>query len=303
MRVVISGGTGFVGRPLCGELARLGHTVQVLTRDPESARSTLGSSAEPIHWDGSADGPWQRVLDGADAVINLVGESIAGGRWTSQRKRRIRDSRIHGTHAIVAAIQQAQHKPATLVSASGVNYYGPRDDPVTEDDPPGQDFLARVVIDWEREAQAAETLGVRVAMLRFGVILGKGGGALPQMVLPFRLFMGGPLGSGQQWLSWVHLTDAVSMILWALQDSRLIGPINAVAPESVRNREFSQSVGRALGRPCWLPTPGFALRLALGEMADALLLSGAPVVPRKALDLGHSFSFPTADRALQDALN
>jgi len=276
--------------------------VQVLTRDTESARQRLGASAEPVQWDSRSDESLTQVLDGADAVINLVGESIAGGRWTSQRKTRIRDSRIQGTHAIVAAMQRTPHRPATLVSASGVNYYGPRDEPVTEDAPPGTDFLAQVVVDWEGESRATEPLGVRVAMLRFGVILGKGGGALPQMALPFRLFMGGPLGSGQQFLPWLHHSDAVSMILWALQDSRVTGPLNAVGPEPVRNREFSRSIGRALGRPCWLPTPGFALRLALGEMADALLLNGAPVIPRKAVDLGYNFLFQNADQALHDAL-
>jgi uncharacterized protein (TIGR01777 family) len=290
MKVVVAGGTGFLGSALVGRLNSEGHDVRVLSR--------RAGAPHEIAWnpDGAA-GPWASALDGADAVVNLAGESIAAGRWTNDRKDRIRDSRIRATSSLVAAIQQSPRKPSVFLSGSAIGYYGAHgDEPVTEQTPPGDDFLARVCVAWEAEALRASA---RVVLLRTGIVLAAGGGALPQMAMPFKLFAGGPVGSGRQYQAWIHRNDWVAMAAWALRTPSVSGPLNLTAPNPVTNREFAQTLGRVLRRPAFMPAPPFALRLALGEMADALLLTGARVIPAHAQAMGFHFEFPTLEPALR----
>jgi uncharacterized protein (TIGR01777 family) len=303
VRVIVTGGTGFIGSALCRALAGSGHTPVVLSRDPERARRSLGGSVQAEAWEPGATGDWQRVVDGADAVINLAGESIAAGRWTERQKALIRSSRVEGTRSLVEAMGRAERRPRVLINSSATGYYGPRgDQPVSEIDEPGDDFLARVCQEWEREALAAEQLGVRVALVRTGVVLGEGGGALEKMLPPFRLFLGGPFGSGRQGFPWVHLDDVVAIFGWALEQAEVAGPLNATGPQPLTNREFCRALGQVLGRPCWAPVPGLALKLLLGEMADPLLLQGQKVLPLRTEQLGYTFKFRTAEAALRDVL-
>ena len=244
-----------------------------------------------------------KELEGADVVINLAGESIAARRWNPAQKRRIRESRLHATGALVEAISRCQAPPKVLISGSAVGYYGPcGDETVTEQFSPGRDFLSEVCRQWEDEALRAEGYGVRVVLLRTGLVLGRHGGALPRMLLPFRLFLGGPLGSGRQWVSWIHIEDVVGLIRYLMEHPHASGPFNVTAPEPRRNREFCCIVARVLHRPCWFPAPAPALRLVLGEMADALLLSGQKAIPQRALDLGYNFRYVDLARALEDLL-
>lgn len=291
MKVVVAGGTGFLGTPLVSQLRTSGNEVFVLTR----------RSAGPgqITWspDGTA-GLWAEAVDGADAVINLAGESIAGHRWTPAQKARIRDSRIHATRSLVEAIRASVRKPAVFLSASAVGYYGSRgDDTLNEESAPGDDFLASVCRDWE--AEAFEAVGAtRVVYLRTGLPLARSGGALPRIALPFRFLAGGPLGSGRQYWSWIHRDDWLAMTIWALHTSRVSGALNLTAPAPVTNREFAVTLGRVLKRPAFMPTPAFALRLLVGEMADALLLAGQRVIPVKAEALGFRFRYTALEPAL-----
>jgi uncharacterized protein len=303
MRVLVSGGTGFVGKPLTSELLQRGHEVYVVTRDEHATSGTVPDSVHILSWSADQKDAELRLPEATDGVINLAGESIASGRWTEQRKARIRSSRIQVTSALVEAIRASSPRPSVLVNASAVGYYGPRgDEPLSEDATPGRGFLTDVVLEWEQAARAAEPLGVRVALMRLGVVLGRTGGALPQMTMPFRLFAGGRVASGKQWLSWVHIDDVVGLIVWALENPSVSGPINTVAPEPLTNADLSTEIGRALRRPSWLPAPAFALKLLLGEMAEALLINGQRVLPTRALELGYVFRFPTARAALEQAL-
>jgi uncharacterized protein len=292
MRIVVAGGTGFLGGALVGQLEREGHEVRVLSRRPSSSREL------PWTPDGST-GPWAESIDTADAVINLAGESIAGGRWTAAHKMHIRESRLRATRSLVAAIQQARRAPAVFLSGSAIGYYGPHgDEPLAEDGAAGNDFLANVCREWETEAlRAAPT--ARVVLLRTGIALERDGGALPQMALPFKLFAGGPVGSGRQYYSWIHRQDWVGLVIWALRTNTVAGPLNLTAPNPTPNREFAQTLGRVLRRPAFMPAPAFALRIALGEMADALLLTGQRVLPTKAEAHGFRFQYPTLEPALR----
>ena len=292
MRIVVAGGTGFLGRPLVERLERHGHEMRVLSRRPTLPRE--------IAWtpDGTA-GAWAAAVDGADAVVNLAGESIAGGRWTAARKKHIRDSRIHATRSLVSAILHAARPPAVLLSGSAIGYYGPRgDEPITEQSPAGSDFLATVCTEWEGEARRVESR-TRVVLLRTGIALDKDGGALPQIALPFRLFAGGPVGSGDQYYSWIHRGDWVTLVSWAIGTTGVTGPLNLTAPNPVPNRDFARTLGGVLRRPSFMPAPAFALRIALGEMADALLLSGQRVLPAQAESHGFRFEYPTLEPALK----
>jgi uncharacterized protein len=294
MRVVVTGGTGFLGGALVRRLRADGHEVIVLTRRPSGDGQLAWSPGTP-----PGGQPWARAIDGAGAVVNLAGESIASGRWTSARKRAIRESRVTATHGLVAAILSAAQPPPVLLSSSAVGIYGSRgEETLTEQSPIGAGFLAEVGRAWEQEALAAAAV-TRVVLLRTGLVLGKGGGALPQLALPFRLGVGGPVGSGEQYLSWIHLDDWVSLARWALDTAAVSGPLNATAPGPVTNAEFARVLGRVLRRPAWLPAPAFALRLALGEMADALILEGQRVLPARARELGFTFEHPTIDGALR----
>lgn len=301
-KIVITGATGFIGRHLVRGLTEADTHVAVLTRNPDRAREVLGQRPEILRWDASSVGDWGGTLEGADGVVNLAGVSIGEGRWTSKRKAEILSSRLNATRAIVAAIEAAAGKPPVLVNASAVGYYGPVEDrDVTEDDPPGNDFLAQVCRRWEEEAIKAESAGVRVVRARFGVVLGRDGGALQRMLLPFKLFVGGPLGSGRQPFPWVHIADVTGAVGFALQKSNLTGPVNVVAPQQVTMAEFCKTLGRVMGRPSWAPVPAFVLRLALGEMAD-MILTGQRVVPKKLREGGYTFRFPELEGALGDVL-
>lgn len=299
MQITLSGGTGFLGTPLCAKLAGDGHELRVLTRSPERASRGLPASVNAVQWDGSA--PPLEAVDGSDAVIHLAGETVTG-RWTDEKRRRILDSRVAGTRAVVQAIGDAKSPPRTLVSASAVGYYGDRgDQELREDAAPGDDFLADVAKAWEKEALAAEALGVRVVRLRIGIVLAKGGGALGEMLTPARLGLGGPLGSGLQWWSWIDRGDLISLIDFALTRDSLAGAVNATAPEPERQKDFAKILGRVLGRPAFLPAPEFALRLILGGFADELL-SSKLVLPAAAEEAGFVFRRPQLDAALRGVL-
>ena len=305
MRIVIAGGTGFLGGPLAEVYAEDGHDVVVLTRrlPAGEARHESGTGVPGITrvgWkpDGQG-GPWAATLDGADAVINLAGEGIGDRRWTPQRKAQLRDSRIIPTRSLAAAIRASAVPPKVLVSASGVGYYGASgDEPKTEDSPAGDDFLAHVCEDWEGEALGAVSPATRVVVTRTGVVLERAGGALTQMMRPFQLFVGGPIGSGRQYISWIHRHDWIEMLRWIVQTPEVTGPINATSPEPVTNREFARALGLALRRPGFVPAPAFVLKLALGEMAS-LALTGQRVLPARVQALGYHFRYPHLDQAFR----
>jgi uncharacterized protein (TIGR01777 family) len=299
MKALVTGATGFVGP----RLLRLLDRPVVVTRNPDRARSVVGHLAERIiRWDPLEGPPPAEAFDGVDAVLHLAGESVAEGRWTAAQKNRIRDSRVVGTRHLVQGIAQAARKPAVLVSASAVGYYGDRgDEELTESAPPADDFLAKVCVDWEREAAAAEKAGVRVVTARTGIVLGAGGGALAKMLTPFKLGGGGPLGNGRQWMPWVHVADLARLYVHAADTPTIRGPMNAVAPNPVRNLEFTKALGRALHRPAFIPAPYFGLRLLFGEFAQVLFASQR-VLPRVALDTGFVFQFPEIAGALREIL-
>ena len=305
MRIVIAGGSGFLGSPLAETYAEDGHDVRVLSRSlaPGESRHESGTGVPGITrvgWkpDGRS-GSWAGSVAGADAVINLAGASIGDKRWTPQRKAELRDSRLMATRSLAAAIQEAAAAPGLLVSASAVGYYGPSGDAArTEVSPPGTDFLARLCEDWEAEGRTAARPGTRIAIIRTGLVLERSGGALPQMMLPFRFFAGGPMGSGTQYISWVHRLDWIEMIRWIVQTPEAEGIFNVTAPHPVTSREFARALGRALKRPALLPAPAFALKIALGEFADSIL-TGQRVIPAHAQALGYHFRYPEIDIAFR----
>jgi uncharacterized protein (TIGR01777 family) len=285
--------------------AEEGHEVHVLTRGLMSgdSRHDPGTGVPGITrvgWqpDGKR-GPWAAFLEGTDALVNLAGESIAGKRWTPQRKAALRDSRILPTRSLAAAITEARTPPAVFVSGSAVGYYGPRAGEVlTEESPPGADFLATVCQDWEAEASRVTRRETRVVLLRTGIVLERSGGALAQMILPFRFFVGGRLGSGHQYVSWIHRLDWIEMVRWAIQTPDIEGPLNATAPYPVENRQLARAIARSLKRPNLVPAPAFALKLALGEMASSVL-EGQRVLPARAKKGGYHFRYPDIDQAMR----
>lgn len=299
MKIVIAGGSGFLGRPLTERLIAEGHDVVILTRRAASqvpARAVVWSPGENA---GDA-GAWASEIDGAHAVVNLAGESIAGRRWSAAHKQQILDSRVRATRSLAAAIARASRPPSVFASGSAVGYYGPLGDELAvEATPAGSDFLARVCQQWEAEAHRAASPQTRVVCIRTGLVLERDGGALPQMLPPFKFGVGGPVGSGRQYWPWIHRTDWIDLVRWAIRTDAASGPLNATAPEPVRNAEFAHALGRALHRPSFMPAPAFALRLMLGEMADALLLSGQRAAPAKAAALGFSFKYTRLDEALR----
>lgn len=301
-RIVITGATGLIGTRLVERLVERGESVVILARDPERARRQTPGAADYLAWSSSmADGEWVTAIDGADAVINLAGSSVAT-RWTDAQRALIRGSRIDGTRHLVAAMGRAARPPRTLISASGVGYYGTSETKTfTEDSPAGSDFLARTCIEWEGEAMKAEELGVRVVRLRTGIVLEPHGGVLGKLLPTFKAFAGGPMGSGRQWFPWIHIEDELGMMLWALDDEELTGAVNAVAPGIVTNREFSEALGEALGRPTFFAVPKFALDLVFGE-ASLILVEGQRAIPERAERLGYWFRFPKLVNALKNLL-
>lgn len=302
MNIVIAGGTGFLGRPLADALAAAGHRTVLLSRGGGS-QGGAPESARTVTWtpDGTAGGAWAAEIDGADAVVNLAGESIAARRWTAAQKERILRSRVLATQSLVEAIRRAARPPAVLISGSAVGYYGPLgDEIVTEDAPAGHDFLAGVVVRWEEEAERAASARTRVVRLRTGLVLARDGGALPKMLPPFWFGAGGPVGSGRQYWPWVHRKDWIALTRFAIESPSAIGALNAVAPLPVTNAMFAKALGHAMHRPAFMPAPGFALKLLLGEMAEGLLLAGQRAVPAKAERLGFTFAYPRLENALAD---
>jgi uncharacterized protein (TIGR01777 family) len=298
MKIAIAGGSGFIGEPLVRALLARGDDVAVLTRDPARVRA-----GRAVEWDPAAGvGAWGTAVATADAVVNLAGENVGEGRWSEERKRRIAGSREKATTALVSAMKTQPERQRVLVNASAVGFYGPRGDEVLDETAAtGSGFLAEVVRKWEALAGTAEGVA-RVVVLRFGVVLAREGGALGKMLLPARLGAGGPMGSGAQWMSWIDRDDIIRMILWAIDTQPVRGTYNATAPHPARNRDFARALGSALHRPAFLPAPAFALRLALGQMADEMLLAGQRVVPERATSEGFSFDYPQLAAALEHAL-
>lgn len=302
MHVVVAGGTGFIGRAVCRELLRAGHEVTVLTRDASRASGRVPQGVKVAQWSPEQSEELREVLSAKDAVINLSGESVAAQRWTPEFKQKLVDSRVNSTRALVQGIRSAEPRPKVLVNAGAVGIYGNRgEEELTESSPPGTGFLAELAIRWEQSADEARELGVRVVKLRIGIVLGEGGGALEKMLLPFRLFVGGPFGSGQQWFPWIHLDDVSGITLHALAHDTVDGAVNTVAPGIVRLGEFCKALGRVMGRPSWLPVPGFALRLVVGELGESMLWSQR-VVPQAALQTGYAFRYPQVEQALRQVL-
>ena len=301
MRVIITGGTGLIGRALVENLASGGHEVVVLSRAPERTTG-LPAGVRAERWDARTADGWVHLADGADAIVNLAGENLSAGRWTDEQKRRIQDSRLLAGQAVVQAVEQASRKPGVVIQASGIGYYGPcGDKEITEDAAPGRDWLAQVAVQWEDSSAAVEAMGVRRAVARTGVVLSTQGGALPRMMLPFQLFVGGPLGGGKQWFPWIHLQDEAAAIRFLIDTNAAAGPFNLAAPHPLTNAQFSRVLGQVMGRPAIIPAPAFVLRALFGEMAT-LLLDGQRGVPKRLLELGFQFRFTQAEAALRDLL-
>ncbi len=297
MRVFFVGATGLIGVPLVERLRNRGDVPVVLTRNREKAAARW-SGVEIVEGDPQEYGAWTSSVEGCEAVVNLVGEPVFGRRWSDEQKRVLRDSRVLSTQHVVRAIEAASSRPGVLVNASAIGYYGnvPEGE-LTEKSVPGNDFLARLCIEWEAAAQDAHRLGVRVALVRVGVVLAKHGGALEQMLLPFKLGLGGPVGNGRQWVSWIHLDDIVGAFVTALDHPEASGPINGTAPEPLRNKAFSKSLAAALHRPCIFPIPALALKVRFGQVAE-VVIGGQRVLPVRLEQLGYTFAHPTCDSAM-----
>lgn len=297
MKIVISGGSGFIGGALTKSLLARGHEVFVLSRNPDKVRTGRG-----VQWDGRNQGPWSEIAASADVIINLAGENVGAGRWSEERKQRLVNTRLDSTNAVVTAMKSAPSQRRTFVSASAVGYYGMRgDEELREDATRGSGFLAELVEKWESAARQAESLS-RLVLPRFGVALAGDGGALRKMMLPFHFGMGGPVGSGQQWLSWIDREDAVRIVEWAIDNQSARGVYNATAPNPVRNRDFARTLGKVMRRPSFMPTPGFVLELMLGQMADEVLLGGQRVIPARLAGEGFTFAYPNLEQSLRHAL-
>jgi hypothetical protein len=301
MRVIITGGTGLIGRPLAAGLAAAGHEVIVLSRAPERVTG-LPAGVRAERWDARSAEGWGPLADGAGAIVNLAGENIGGKRWTAKQKQMIIASRVNAGRAVVDAVRRASTPPRMVLQASGVGYYGPHgDEKLTEEAGPGRDWTAGVAQQWEAATAPVEELGVRRVVTRSGVVLSTEGGALPRMLLPFRFFAGGPVGSGRQWLSWVHLADQVAALCYFIETESARGVYNVAAPGSAPYAQVARAIGRAMHRPAFFPVPAFAVRLLFGEMATTVL-DGQRVVPQRLQEEGWRFRFPDLDSALNDLL-
>lgn len=309
MRAIITGGTGLIGRALTAELAAHGYEVVILSRNPERAGGPP-AGARLVAWDGRTAAGWGGEVEAADVVVNLAGESIAGEslpailfrRWTADQKQRLLESRVNAGRAVVEAIQAASRKPRLLIQSSAVGYYGARrSEELGEGAVSGDDALARICVEWEASTLVAETQGVRRVIIRTGVVLSPVGGVLPLVILPFRLFMGGRLGSGRQWFPWIHIADEVAAIRFLMETPGAKGAYNLTAPQAVSNVELSRVIGRVMRRPSLVPVPGFLLRLVLGEKAS-IVLEGQRPAPRRLLELGYAFRFPEFEGAVRDLL-
>ncbi len=298
MKIVVAGGSGFIGEPLVRRLLTNGHDVAVLSRDPAKVKAGRG-----LAWDGKSQGGWSAEAAAADVVINLAGENVGDGRWTDERKQRLIGSRLKSTRALIEALRRDPQRSRTYIAASAIGLYGDRgDESLDEAATPGSGFLAELVKQWEAAAREAESLA-RLVIIRFGIVLAPDGGALAKLLLPFKLGVGGPIGNGRQWMSWVDRDDVLRMIEWAIETDSVRGVYNATAPHPATNRDFARALAAALHRPALLPTPAFALRLAFGrEMADEMLLGGQRVLPARAQREGFNFEYPTLERSLAHQL-
>jgi uncharacterized protein (TIGR01777 family) len=303
MRVLVTGATGFIGRAVCGALLARGDEVTAFTRRPPENPAAGMERVLWKSWTPTRDGDWQAAIDGQNAIVHLAGEQAVGRRLTEASKQKILQSRVESTERMVRGIELAASRPRVLVCASGVGYYGTKtgDAPLTEQSPAGDDFFARVCVEWEQRARAAQAFGTRVVSTRFGLVLGLGGGALGHLVPIFRGFIGGPLGSGKQPQPWIHIDDVAGAVLKAIDDETLTGPVNVSAPNPLSNAELSRVLGRVLHRPSFLPAPGFALKALFGEGA-APLLTGQRALPRQLLEHGYTFRFTELEPALRDLL-
>ena len=301
MKVVITGGSGLIGRTLCKQLVGKGHDVAILSRNPDRV-SGLPAGVQVVGWDGRSSRGWEHLVDGADAVINLAGANLADGRWTAARKREILESRLNAGRAVVEAVSKARRKPRVVIQASAVGYYGSRSEAeVTEESGAGNDFPAQVCVEWEASTQPVEAMGVRRIVVRTGVVMSTEGGALPRMALPFKLFAGGPVGTGKQYFPWIHIEDEARAIIW-LMERGTSGIYNLTGPQPLTNKEFSSFLGRAMGRPSALPAPSFALKALFGEMST-ILLDGQRATPHRLLTEGFEFRYRGAEPALRDLFN
>lgn len=299
MKVLVTGATGFIGKRLCVALAERGHTIHVLTRDASTATKRIATPVTAFSWNAETNTPPEESFNGVEAVIHLAGEGVAEKRWTDAQKKKIYDSRILGTRNLVKGIAKYGKSVKTLVSSSAIGYYGDRgDETLTENSKPADRFLAKVCIEWEKEAAAAPN-SVRTVLLRTGIVLGEDGGALKKLLPIFRLGAGGPVGTGKQWMSWIHVDDMVGLYLHALEKPTLQGPVNAVGPNPVRNNDFSKALGKALRRPAIVPAPAFALKLALGEMAE-IVLASQRVLPEAAKSSNYDFQYSTIESAFDE---
>jgi uncharacterized protein (TIGR01777 family) len=304
MKVIITGATGFIGRALCRKLLEAGYHVVALSRNADGGRKILGGGVVVKEWDGKSSRGWKELANGAYAIINLAGENISTGRWTQKKKQRILRSRLDAGKAVVEAVAEAQEKPRVVIQSSGIGYYGSTSDQmVDESSLPGKGFLVDVAQEWEASTKKVESWDIRHVVIRTGVVLGREGGALPRLLTPFRFFVGGPLGSGKQWLPWIHLEDEVGAIRYLMEKEDLSGPFNLCAPEPVVMKHFCRTLGKVMGRPSWLPIPEFMLHLLFGQIAKEVLLSGQRAVPRRIIEDGYQFKYSSLRPALQEILS
>ncbi|MFZ0543882.1 MAG: TIGR01777 family oxidoreductase [Candidatus Promineifilaceae bacterium] len=306
MKVVITGGTGDIGRYLIDELKQHGHQLIILSRNPDKYRGSFDQAVELVQWDAKTAAGWVNYLDEADAIINLAGENLAGesflpGRWTEQKKLKIVQSRQQAGEAVVEAVVAATKKPKVVIQSSAVGYYGPRNDDTKLDESasPGSDFLGTTCAAWERTTSAVQKMGVRQVVIRTGLVLMHEGGPLPRLLFQFKVFGGGPFGGGQQWWSWLHIRDEVRAIRFLLESETANGPYNLTAPNAVTNKQFSKILGRVLNRPSFMPIPGFAMKLLLGEVATTVL-DGQRVIPKRLLEAGFEFEYNDLGSALEN---
>lgn len=302
-KIIVTGATGLIGSLLVDELKSRKYEVIVFTRNPEKAKNKLPNADQFVKWTFNPNDEWSKSVEGVDGIIHLAGANIFGNRWSDSYKKEILESRLEGTKALVSAIEKSSGKPKVFIGGSAVGFYGARgNENISESESSGNDFLATVCKKWEDESRLAEKFGVRVVTIRTGIVLDTRDGALKQLLLPFKLFAGGPVLPGTQWFSWVHIKDEIGLILHALENENITGAMNAVSPNPLTMKDFCKALGRALSRPSWAPVPGFALRLLLGEVAS-MLTTGQKVIPEKAIQTGYHFQFPDCETAIRNLVS
>jgi uncharacterized protein (TIGR01777 family) len=303
-RVIITGATGFIGNALCRELIEGGYETVGLSRNPEMGKALLSDQVKVVKWDTKSSEGWTNYADGAYAIVNLAGENIASGGWTKERKKRILQSRLDAGKAVIQAIEKVKNKPNVVIQASGIGYYGDSGNQILDEtSSPGSGFLVEVAKQWEKTTQKVESMGVRHIVIRTGVVLGGDGGFLYRVVLPYRFFVGGHLGSGKQWIPWIHIEDEAKAIRFLMEKIDMRGVFNLSSPNPLTSRDFSKVLGKVMKKPAWLPVPGFVLRLLLGEMASELILSGQRALPKRLLESGFQFQYPEVESALSRILS